>query len=128
SYPGDWRPRESVSFANCRVLQATTSHPIHKGDIIEALFQQQNGQAGWQKASVREIKADFIVVDSVEGPQHTDVVAANKCRSNGAQYLRISPADLRTDTISMLTFSSNPMLICYLANFSKTTLMHCRCF
>ncbi|KAL6737927.1 hypothetical protein Aduo_011529 [Ancylostoma duodenale] len=101
SYPGDWRPRESVSFANCRVLQATTSHPIHKGDVIEALFQQQNGQTGWQKASVREIKADFIVVDSVDGPQHTDVVAANKCRSNGAQYLRITPADLRTDTISV---------------------------
>ncbi|CAJ0604519.1 unnamed protein product [Cylicocyclus nassatus] len=101
SYPGDWRPRESVGFANCRVLQAITSQPIHKGDVIEALFQQQNGQSGWQKATVREIKADFIVVDSAEGPQHTDVVAANKCRSNGAQYLRITPADLRVDTISV---------------------------
>ncbi|VDK60973.1 unnamed protein product, partial [Cylicostephanus goldi] len=44
-------------------------------------------------------QADFIVVDSAEGPQHTDVVAANKCRSSGAQYLRITPADLRVDTI-----------------------------
>ncbi|KAK5978491.1 KH domain protein [Trichostrongylus colubriformis] len=100
SYPGDWRPRESVSFANCRVLQAQSSHPIHKGDVIEALFEQSNGQSGWQKASVREIKADFIVVDSVEGPQHTDVVAANKCR-NGAVYAQVNAASLRTDSIGV---------------------------
>ncbi|PIO65100.1 KH domain protein [Teladorsagia circumcincta] len=100
SYPGDWRPRESVNFSNCRVLQAQSSHPIHKGDVIEALFEQTNGQSGWQKASVREIKADFIVVDSVEGPQHTDVVAANKCR-NGAVYTQVSAADLRTDSIGV---------------------------
>uniref|UniRef100_A0A7I4Y1A5 DUF2213 domain-containing protein n=1 Tax=Haemonchus contortus TaxID=6289 RepID=A0A7I4Y1A5_HAECO len=100
SYPGDWRPRETVNVANCRVLQAQSSHPIHKGDVIEALFEQTNGQSGWQRASVREIKADFIVVDSVEGPQHTDVVAANKCR-NGAVYTQFSAADLRTDSIGM---------------------------
>ncbi|WKY08219.1 hypothetical protein Q1695_007594 [Nippostrongylus brasiliensis] len=100
SYPGDWRPKEAVSFPNCRVLQAQSSHAIHKGDTIEALFEQTNGQCGWQRASVREIKAEFIVVDSIEGPQHTDVVAANKCR-NGAQYTRITAAELRTETISV---------------------------
>ncbi|KJH48440.1 KH domain protein [Dictyocaulus viviparus] len=101
SYPGGWRPRESVSLVSCRVLQAKSSLPIHKGDIIEALFEQSNGQAGWQKASVREIKADFIVVDSIDGPQHTDVVAANKCRPSGSQYLRVTAGDLRTGSISV---------------------------
>ncbi|KAE9419113.1 hypothetical protein Angca_002254, partial [Angiostrongylus cantonensis] len=101
TYPGGWRPQESVSLVNCRVLQAKSSLKIRKGDVIEALFEQANGQTGWQRASVREIKADFIVVDSIDGPHHTDVVAANKCRPSGTHYLRVAPGDLRTSVISV---------------------------
>ncbi|VDM61302.1 unnamed protein product [Angiostrongylus costaricensis] len=101
TYPGGWRPQESVNLANCRVLQAKSSLKIRKGDVIEALFEQANGQIGWQKASVREIKADFIVVDSIDGPHHTDVVAANKCRPSGTHYLRVAAGDLRTSVISV---------------------------
>ncbi|KAJ1356731.1 Synaptic functional regulator fmr1 [Parelaphostrongylus tenuis] len=101
TYPGGWRPQESVSLANCRVLQAKSSLQIRKGDTIEALFEQANGQTGWQRATVREIKADFIVVDSIDGPHHTDVVAASKCRPSGTHYLRLTAADLRTSTIAV---------------------------
>ncbi|MFH4983725.1 hypothetical protein AB6A40_010434 [Gnathostoma spinigerum] len=81
---------------------------IKVGDVVEALVKQENEAFhGYQKCTVKDLKAEFAVLESVEGPKVMDIVGFEKIRplttistplkQSQFKHSKISvPDDLRT--------------------------------
>ncbi|KAI1724232.1 KH domain-containing protein [Ditylenchus destructor] len=90
SYDNNSRPAEMCPFDKCRYVftegKSNAPSTFKAGDLVEAFMQQSSGDqqntfCAWQKAKVKDIKGEFVVVETVEGPQNTDVInMSSRCR------------------------------------------------
>lgn len=67
SYDGDFKPNETVSYEDCRVVQAKEGVPqnnngLKPGDQVEAYMKQPGTDtSAWQKAKLKDIKVKNLM-------------------------------------------------------------------
>jgi len=81
-FEDDALPEGNYPLSDCRyVKQSLQTKSFAAGDLIDALIIQPSGKKAYQRAKVREIKqGNFLIIESVEGPTHNDVVSSDECR------------------------------------------------
>lgn len=98
-YKNGWKPDETVSYEKCRALRTKpTGNSIkqetpnfNQGDTVEAYVKLPDNQVHcWAKATIRDIKSGFVVVDGTDELQFTDIVPVDDCRTLDATFTLFS--------------------------------------
>jgi fragile X mental retardation protein len=102
AFPEGW-----YSFEDCRYVRMVDSkRVIGVGDSIDALIKQPSEKKAYQRAKVREIKGNFAVVESTEGPAISNVVSLDECRF-ADQVEQLTEAALKKTTLPLPEELSN---------------------
>uniref|UniRef100_A0A7E4VDA6 KH domain-containing protein n=1 Tax=Panagrellus redivivus TaxID=6233 RepID=A0A7E4VDA6_PANRE len=80
-------PEGLYAISECRVLKPASGNAAPRnfevGDIVDALVRQSNKKSAYQRAEVKDIRKDLLVIECIEGPLKGDVISAGECRPAG---------------------------------------------
>ncbi|KAE9550852.1 hypothetical protein FO519_005933 [Halicephalobus sp. NKZ332] len=81
-FEDDALPEGQYPLSDCRYVKPSLqAKSFGAGDLIDALILQSSGKKAYQRAKVREIKqGNYLIIESVEGPTHNDIVSSDECR------------------------------------------------
>uniref|UniRef100_A0AC34F9H0 K Homology domain-containing protein n=1 Tax=Panagrolaimus sp. ES5 TaxID=591445 RepID=A0AC34F9H0_9BILA len=99
AFPEGWYPFEDCRYV--RNIESKQTRQIAAGDLIDALIKQPSSEKkAYQRAKVREIKGNFVVVENAEGPTISSVVNADECRF-ADQVEQLTESSLKKTTLAV---------------------------
>jgi fragile X mental retardation protein len=109
-----WYPFDDCRFV--RNIEVKSKRPLQAGDQIDALIRQKPSEKkAYQRAKVREVKGNFVVVEAIsEGPAISDIVDAEDCRP-ADQVENLTESSLKKTSLTL-----PPELINHTASVCQT--------
>jgi fragile X mental retardation protein len=92
------------SLDDCRFvrnIEIKSKRPFAAGDQIDALIKQKpSDKKAYQRGKVREVKGNFVVIESAEGPTISDIVDVEDCRF-ADQVEPLTESSLKKTTLAL---------------------------